>query len=47
MQKEKGGERKKEIIIIGAGPAGIAASVQLSRYGVDCLLLEEGTPGGY
>ncbi len=46
MQKEKGGERKKEIIIIGAGPAGIAASVQLSRYGVDCLLLEEGTPGG-
>jgi thioredoxin reductase len=32
--------------IIGAGPAGIAAAVQLKRYALDFLLLERGEVGG-
>jgi thioredoxin reductase len=32
--------------IIGAGPAGIAAAVQLQRYSLDFLLLERGEVGG-
>ena len=37
---------KDKIAIIGAGPAGIAAAVQLKRYGIDALLFEEDQPGG-
>jgi thioredoxin reductase (NADPH) len=32
--------------IIGAGPAGIAAGVQLQRYGLDFVLFERGEVGG-
>ncbi|KAF0111646.1 MAG: FAD-dependent pyridine nucleotide-disulfide oxidoreductase [Chloroflexi bacterium] len=35
-----------EVAIIGAGPAGIAASIQLARYGLDFILLERGESGG-
>jgi thioredoxin reductase len=35
-----------EVAIIGAGPAGIAAAVQLRRYGLNPLLLECDTVGG-
>lgn len=35
-----------EAIVIGAGPAGIAAAVQLKRYDIDCLLFEKDRPGG-
>lgn len=35
-----------QAIIIGAGPAGVAASVQLKRYGVDFMLLEKRAVGG-
>jgi len=35
-----------KVIIIGAGPAGMAAALQLKRYGVDALLLEANNPGG-
>ncbi len=35
-----------DVIIIGAGPAGIAAAVQLKRYNIDCLLFEKDRPGG-
>lgn len=34
------------VIIIGAGPAGMAAALQLKRYGVNTLLLEQNRPGG-
>jgi thioredoxin reductase (NADPH) len=35
-----------EILIIGAGPAGIAASIQLKRYGLAPVLLEKDSVGG-
>jgi thioredoxin reductase len=38
---------KKEIIIIGAGPAGIAAAVQLKRFGFSPFVIDrEGEGGG-
>jgi thioredoxin reductase len=35
-----------DVAIIGAGPAGIAAAIQLKRYGLDPLLLEAQQVGG-
>jgi thioredoxin reductase (NADPH) len=35
-----------EVAIIGAGPAGIACAIQLSRYGIVPLLFERDIPGG-
>ena len=35
-----------DVVIIGAGPAGIAAAIYLKRAGRDVLLLERGKPGG-
>lgn len=37
---------KVEIIIIGAGPAGLTAALQLKRYGINPLLLERAEIGG-
>ncbi len=34
------------VVIIGAGPAGIAAAIQLKRSGIDFLLLENSKIGG-
>ncbi len=36
----------EEIVIVGAGPAGITAACQLKRQGHDPLLLEAAEPGG-
>ncbi|MGB4269008.1 MAG: thioredoxin-disulfide reductase [Spirochaetota bacterium] len=36
----------KELIIIGAGPAGMAASIYAVRAGLDTLVLEKISPGG-
>ena len=36
----------EQIIIIGAGPAGMAATLQLRRFGLDPLLLEKHQLGG-
>ena len=36
----------KEIIIVGAGPAGITAGIYLKRAGFHPLILEKNTPGG-
>ncbi len=35
-----------EVAILGAGPAGIAAAIQLVRSGIDPLLIEKGEVGG-
>lgn len=36
----------KFVVIIGAGPAGLAAAIQLKRYGIDTAVLDKGVPGG-
>jgi len=36
----------EKVVIIGAGPAGIAAAIQLKRSGIQPLLLEKNQPGG-
>jgi thioredoxin reductase len=38
--------RNKIVIIIGAGPAGIACAIQLKRYNIDCIVLEKDKIGG-
>lgn len=37
---------KRELVIIGAGPAGLTAAIYGRRAGLDVLLLEKGVPGG-
>lgn len=36
----------KDVVIIGAGPAGIATAIQLKRYNIEPVLLEQGEIGG-
>jgi thioredoxin reductase len=38
--------RTEDVTIIGAGPAGLSAALQLKRYGITPLLLEAGEMGG-
>lgn len=38
--------RKTKVVIIGAGPAGIAASIQLKRCCIEFILLEKDSAGG-
>ena len=35
-----------DVVVIGAGPAGISASIQFKRSGIEPLLLEKGKAGG-
>lgn len=37
---------KRELVIIGGGPAGLTAGIYGRRAGLDTLLLEKGIPGG-
>ncbi len=37
---------KRELVILGAGPAGLTAAIYGKRAGLDVLLLEKGLPGG-
>lgn len=39
-------ERIYDLIIIGAGPAGMSAAIYASRAGLDVGMIEEGAPGG-
>src|SRR5690625_7935420 len=39
-------ERMYDVIIAGAGPAGMTAAVYASRPNLDTLMLERGAPGG-
>ena len=38
--------RKYDVIIIGAGIAGITSAIYLKRAGLNILLLEKSAPGG-
>jgi thioredoxin reductase (NADPH) len=38
--------RLRDLIVVGAGPAGLAAAVYAASEGLDVLVLETGTPGG-
>lgn len=38
--------KTKDVVIIGAGPAGIATAIQLKRYGINPLVLERRDIGG-
>jgi thioredoxin reductase (NADPH) len=38
--------RVRDLIVVGAGPAGLAAAVYGASEGLDVLVLETGTPGG-
>lgn len=37
---------KRELVIVGAGPAGLTAAIYGKRSGLDVLVLEKGIPGG-
>jgi thioredoxin reductase (NADPH) len=39
-------ERIRDVVVVGAGPAGLAAGVYGASEGLDVLVLETGTPGG-
>src|SRR5699024_10395468 len=40
------GDRMYDVIIAGAGPAGMTAAVYASRANLDTVLMERGVPGG-
>ena len=37
---------RHELVIIGAGPAGLSAAIYARRAGIETLVLEKGRPGG-
>jgi thioredoxin reductase (NADPH) len=39
-------ERIRDLVVVGAGPAGLAAAVYGASEGLDVLVLESGAPGG-
>jgi thioredoxin reductase (NADPH) len=39
-------DRVRDVIVVGGGPAGLAAGVYAASEGLDVLVLETGTPGG-
>ncbi|HEY6340038.1 MAG TPA: FAD-dependent oxidoreductase [Bryobacteraceae bacterium] len=41
-----GGQRVRDVIIVGAGPAGLAAAVYAGSEGLDVLVIETRSPGG-
>lgn len=46
MNQEIDDERVRDLIVVGAGVAGLAAAVYAASEGLDVLVLETGSPGG-
>jgi thioredoxin reductase (NADPH) len=46
MNQQIDDDRIRDVIVVGAGPAGLAAGVYAASEGLDVLVLETGTPGG-
>jgi thioredoxin reductase (NADPH) len=46
MNPEIDGEKVRDLVVIGAGPAGLAAAVYGASEGLDVLVLETHAPGG-
>jgi thioredoxin reductase (NADPH) len=46
MNQQIDDDRVRDVIVVGAGPAGLAAGVYGASEGLDVLVLETGTPGG-
>lgn len=38
--------KKTDVVIIGAGPAGLTAALYASRAGAQVIIVESGAPGG-
>lgn len=36
----KSGQKRQQVVVVGAGPIGLSAALDLARYGVPCVLLE-------
>jgi thioredoxin reductase (NADPH) len=46
MNQQIDDDRVRDVIVVGAGPSGLAAAVYGASEGLDVLVLETGTPGG-
>ncbi len=46
MNQQIDDDRIRDVVVVGAGPAGLAAAVYAASEGLDVLVLETGTPGG-
>jgi thioredoxin reductase (NADPH) len=46
MNQQIDDHRIRDLIVVGAGPSGLAAAVYAASEGLDVLVLETGTPGG-
>ncbi|HTV98373.1 MAG TPA: FAD-dependent oxidoreductase [Steroidobacteraceae bacterium] len=46
MNQQIDDDRLRDLIVVGAGPAGLAAAVYAASEGLDVLVVETGTPGG-
>jgi thioredoxin reductase (NADPH) len=46
MNQQIDDDRVRDVIVVGAGPAGLASGVYGASEGLDVLVLETGTPGG-
>jgi thioredoxin reductase (NADPH) len=46
MNQQIDDDRIRDLIVVGAGPAGLAAGVYAASEGLDVLVLDTGTPGG-
>jgi len=44
--KRKSRSRVADAVVVGAGPAGLTAAIQLVRQGIKTIVLEKGRPGG-
>ena len=47
MVEERASARAGPVLIVGAGPAGLAAAIELGSRGVPCLLIERNPRAGY